>query len=515
MGLLDLFRTPPEYRAHLQTPPRPPLAASPDPRAQALREGYLDVVSESGDPDLLLSATQGGSLYFRRLSAGVRELPPLKFERLQALAHLLAQRNPLARRALELLRDFALGEGVRYVVHGVDDEQRRDQLQQVLDRFYDENNLELDLDDYVFELGQFGEQCWMVRPNPVDGSVSLGYVDPTLIHAVHYDPRNRRQPERVELSERDEQGRVITLPVVRRELDPRSRRYGRLVLPEGAEEGCFYWAINKPALARRGLSDLCSVIDYCDAYEQFVFGEIDRALMLRTFIWDVLLRGFSEQQIEDWLKRHGSSPRPGGVRAHNESVEWTAVSPQLQASDSQAIGDLVLSLIATGMGIPKTWLSGTMDVNRATAQELGEPAFKRLTKRQRLVRAMLHQVGVFVLDQAELAGVVPARSTRPGARPEPWPFAVSAPDIRGRDLVSAADTLQKTTQGLALAHSEELLDREIAQQAVQVVLSQYGVEYDLPALRARLEQERQEREERAAPPLLPPELDLALPTAGG
>lgn len=499
----------------------PPYVPEPD---TALQESFLPPVGGYSDPDAGLTAAQGGSAFYRSLSRNLgRDLSPVTQERSLQIAYFLFESNPLAKTTLELTKDFVIGEGVT-IEAGGDDEKEQETLQRVADRFWDDsvNRMDLKLHGKVMELGLWGEQAYPIFDNPKDGHVRLGYIDPALIKTVITDPENVEVVIAVVLMSSGG-GDDVRYRVAQVDEDPQSSWYGRMrgvtrdqrtgeVLdtwqdtdasgkpvgePKAYCGACFYYAVNKVTTARRGRSDLLVNFDWIDIYDQILLGEADRADLLKLFVWDVTLEGMNEAEIDAYRAREGQ-PKPGTARYHNERVTWNAVTPDLKSADVSILADLLLSYIAAGARLPKTWLSGTADVNKATAGALEEPVFKRLAARQRYVKAMLAEIMTFVFDQAEMAGVLPKRPKQDGAlAPQPWPFRVVMPEMRGKDMTAAASSVAQIMQALTAALADKVIDVEVAQDVLAALLGQVGVEIDLDVLRKRLEDAAAEAEAKA------------------
>lgn len=478
------------------------------------------------DPDANLSATGGGSAYFRRLTATRRDLPPLTQERMIDISAWLYDMNPLAKRVLELTRDYVLGDGVT-ITATAEDEKAKDSTQQAIDGFWDDpvNSLDITLHQYVLDQEVFGELFWSVWVNPVDGHVRLGWIDPIAVAEIVHDPDNATVPVAVRVKGPTGSADKV-LRVVQVDESANSSWYGRLVGVETDRQGnvqttyklgdddeekpydgaCLYFPINQVAPGTRGRSDLLCLADWIDAYDQILFGEVDRASLLKRFIWDVTITGGTDNTIDKYAKMN-PAPKDGSVRYHNEKVAWEAVTPDLKAADAAVGMDGLLSYVATGAGRPKTWLNGIMDVNLATATALSEPAFKALSLRQKYVKYLLSQLVTFVLDQAEMHGKLLRRKQQAGtARPEAWPFTVNLPELRPKDLKLAADTLLQAVNGLTVAKAEGVIDNELFQQAVVLLIEQLGIEVDVKALQERLqkiEDEKQAKQEQM-PPVVPP-----------
>jgi hypothetical protein len=220
-----------------------------------------------------------------------------------------------------------------------------------------------------------------------------------------------------------------------------------------------------------------------------IFGDVERALLIKSFVWDVTLTGADETTIENYIKKIGT-PKPGTVRAHNENVAWNAVAPNMNAWDLINSVDVLLGHIAAGLGVPKHWISGVVDVNLATANQMSEPAIKHLTSRQQYVRAMTVRLVTFALDSAELAGRIARRRPSPGVLPEPWPITVSMPDLRQSDGTATAVGLKAMVEVLIAARADGQVDLQTAQAAVAMQLGQIGIDVDLEAMRQRVAAEQ-------------------------
>jgi hypothetical protein len=264
------------------------------------------------------------------------------------------------------------------------------------------------------------------------------------------------------------------LRIVRLDENPDSATYGRLV------GDCFYFAINKARTASRGISDLFAIGDYLDGYDKMLFGLIDRVGFSNAFIWDVLMKGATEEKIQTWLKEQ-RPPRPGSVRVHNEQVEWKAVAPNLNAGDFNEAARTIKNMNLAGAGFPEHWFAEGGNVNRASALEMGEPTLKTLLERQGFVSFMIRELLEFVIDQAATAGTLPDGVNRT--------FQVSMPELSVRDLSKAARAVSEVGAAVVELRRAGLIDRETAQQMIASTAVQLGVEMDLDAVRERLQQE--------------------------
>ncbi|MCH8267099.1 MAG: hypothetical protein IH846_06255 [Acidobacteria bacterium] len=451
-------------------------ASEPRPLSGARR------AAEAVSPALLLGQDPEGFRPYgtsRRFGSALtsRDLNPVLHARMQQVAYYLYLVNPLAHRIVEYTKNYVVGDGVS--VKAEDPAAGR-----VVETFWQDsvNRMDFALPEFVKELGIFGEQCWLAAVNPLSGRVRLAYLDPAEIDAVEWgelaigaDATGAAGTVSVPVAILRRRAPGETEPrrfrIIRPDEDPESPTFGQLV------GECFYFAINKARTASRGVSDLFAIGDYLDGYDKMLFGLIDRVGFSNAFIWDVLLKGATEENIQEWLKEQ-RPPRPGSVRAHNEQVEWKTVSPSLQAQDFNEAARTIKNMNLAGAGFPEHWFAEGGNVNRASALEMGDPTLKTLVERQGFAAFMVRQVIEFVIDQAVAAGTLPETVNRK--------FHVQMPEMSVRDMGKAAQALSHVGTTVMELRRAQLIDTESAQELVASVALQLGVEMDLEAVRRRL-----------------------------
>lgn len=397
-----------------------------------------------------------------------RDLAPMTQTRMQDLAVYLWESNLLANRIVELPLGYLLAEGVRL---SAEDEL----VQEWLNEFWHDpiNNMSLKLIQKTRELSLFGEQCWPAFVNEMNGHVRLGYLDPSLIETIVTDPDNGEQ--------------VIGVVTVKNK-HGQARRYRAIV--NGAEDqlftertrairdtftdgDCFYFAINKLSNGKRGRSDLLPQIDWLDAYENFMFGEIDRAQFMRAFMWVLTMSGATPEEVRS-KARDVVPPKPNSVRVCNDAEKWDAVSPDLKSTDSDAAARLFRNHILSGATIPEHWFGGGGDVNRATAAEMGDPTFKMMAMRQTFIGYVLESVGKYVIRQKELA----MSQQEPDLNDPVYKITVEWPEMVTRDVSKYAAALQQVTAAASQLVLNNLLTKERALMLIEKIAARLGVEFD-------------------------------------
>lgn len=422
---------------------------------------------------------------WRRLSGDTqRDLSPLTQTRAREVSAWLWQANLLANRIIELPIAFLLADGVRLTVSDPE-------AQMALDRFWSDpiNAMDLKLEKKVRELALFGEQCYPAFVNEVSGALRLGYLDPALIGTVVVDPDNPEQPIGI-VTVRDRKGEARRYRViVNGDEDVFTRRTQEI--RQTFDDGeCFYYAINALSSGVRGRPDLLASADWLDAYDDFLFGEADRTKYLRAFVWDVTIKGANDEDIKA-KAREIVPPAPNSVRVHNESEEWNAVTPGINAADTSESARLLRNHVLGGRTIPEHWFGGGGDVNRATGDSMGDPAFKVMGMRQRIIKHILEDIGRYALRQKAIkAGQdIDFGSTE---------YQVTAvfPEMIARDTTRYAAALQQVVAGAATAVERGLLSARAAVLLVGAVASQLGVEIDAEEELEKASEEAQKTAEK-------------------
>jgi hypothetical protein len=310
--------------------------------------------------------------------------------------------------------------------------------------------------------------------NEISGEVRLGYIDPGEIETVVTDPHNIEQNIGI-VTKRDKHGRRKRFRIIVNGPESVFTASTQKIRESFDDGDCFFSTINALSNSSRGSSDVLSLVDLLDAYEQALFGELERWSFLRHFFWDITLKGATKEEIMARAKQL-KPPSPGSNRIHNDNEEWKAVSVDLNAEDTNAIASLIRNHILSSRSIPEHWYGGGGDVNRATASEMGEPVIKAFTMRQRELKYIIEGVATYVLRQwVSRAYGVSADQRLPD---EFKPTAVF-PDLRVRDVVSYAAALQQVTAAAAISVNAGLMSEKTAVGLISQIATGLGLEIDV------------------------------------
>ncbi len=444
-----------------------------------------------------------------------RDLTSLTQSRMQELALYLWESNLLANRLVELPLAYLLAEGVKLTAED-------EIVQEWLDQFWADpiNQMDLKLTKKCRELSLFGEQCYPVFVNEFTGRVRLGYLDPSLIETVVTDPDNGEQAIGI-VTKKNSKGEARRYKVIvngpEEELFTQRTRSIRETFTTGE---CFFFAVNDLSNGKRGRSDLLAQIDWLDAYDQFLFGELERQHNLRAFIWDVTLKGATPEEVVKRSKEI-TAPKPGSVRVHNDSETWTTETPEFKSADSAETAKTLRNHSLGGATIPEHWFGGASDVNRSTGDSMGEPTFKMFIMRQTFIGYMLVTMGQYVIRRRELA-----ESRREPDLFDPiYKIKAQFPEMVARDTTKYASALTQVASALTIVLDRGILSEETAVRMLENISGRLGVEFDAVDELGKARKEAEKKSEKDVFTDLPPDpnqppgngIDPAtgLPVAGG
>ncbi|MGD9638375.1 MAG: hypothetical protein AB7U85_04885 [Alphaproteobacteria bacterium] len=404
---------------------------------------------------------------WRKLTGNnARDLTSLTQYRMQELAVYLWKTNPLANRLIELPIIYLLADGVK--VSAKDDE-----ANQWLKSFWKDpiNQMDIKLPKKVREMALFGEQCWPVFANNINGHIRLGYLDPGDIETVVTDPDNIEQAIGI-ITKKDRKGIAKRYRIIINGDENVFTERTQEIRKTFDTGECFFFRINNLSNSTRGHSDMLSTIDWLDAYDQSLYGELNRWNMLRSFIWDVKMTGATKEDVEARAKEI-TVPKEAGVRVHNDAEEWAAVTPDLKAVDGTSFSRMFRNHILGGRTIPEHWFGGGGDVNRATATAMGDPTLKAMTFRQNEWLYILECVCDFAIRSRLRAIGLENMADEPDFKAN-----VVFPELDQKDVTVYATAFQQIVIALGSAIDRKLLTKETAVNLLAILVAGLGLKID-------------------------------------
>lgn len=241
------------------------------------------------------------------------------------------------------------------------------------------------------------------------------------------------------------------------------------------------FCINKVSNAKRGKSDLATLLPWLRRYKDWLTDRVRINKYKGAFLWDVQLQGADKKAIDRKKMEYMYPPEPGSVIIHNEAEKWSAVKPEINASEAAEDGRALKLMLAIGAQIPEHYLSDGNNGNRATASEMGLPTFLRFQRRQHVMRAMLRAILDRVLLEARKAKVLPEQSDTG--------YDILFPEMNVADHQTLASATQMLVSALSVAKAQGWVSDETA---MRLLFRFAGEELDIYEEQARIRTEGRE-----------------------
>lgn len=399
--------------------------------------------------------------YWRRLSdsAYAKDVLPSTYLELHNACYEAYNANPLAFAIIEITTSFVLGKGVTIAAGDPN-------VQRVLVDFWNDPDNHMDTRMYALctELSLYGEQFVRFYVNRMNGCVKIRQIDPSLIDEIETDPddietilRFHRRPIGASATSAGDPA-----PVMIRDQPGLEGEW----FQAGSEVAQF--CINKVSNAKRGRSDLATLLPWLRRYKDWLTDRVRINKYKGAFLWDVRLQGADKKAIDRKKMEYAYPPEPGSVIIHNEAEQWSAVKPEINASDAAEDGRALKLMLAVGAQLPEHFLSDGANGNRATASEMGLPTFLKFQRRQHVLRAMLKTILDRVLHEACKAKVLASGSD--------ISYEILFPEIDVDDHQTLASATQLLATALTTAKAQGWVSDETA---MHLLFQCAGAELDI------------------------------------
>ncbi len=385
--------------------------------------------------------------YWRRLSDNIytKDVIPSTYLEIHNACYEAYNANPLAFAIIEITTSFVLGKGVTLAASNPT-------VQRVLMDFWNDpdNHMETRVYSLCTELSLYGEQFVRYYVNRMNGKVKIRQIDPSIIDEIETDPddietilRFHKRPTGPSATSPG-----VAVPVTIHDTPNSEGEW----FQAGTE--IVQFCINKVSNAKRGRSDLATLLPWLRRYKDWLTDRVRINKYKGAFLWDVRLQGADRKAIDRKKMEYTYPPEPGSVIIHNESEVWSAVKPEINANEAAEDGRALKLMLAVGAQLPEHFLSDGSNGNRATATEMGLPTFLKFQRRQHVLRALLRTLLDRVLLEARRAKVLaPDIDTS---------YDILFPEIDVSDTQTLANATQLLVSALTTAKQEGWVSDETA-----------------------------------------------------
>ena len=305
--------------------------------------------------------------------------------------HSVYHRNPVAKRAVDLTRQFVVGKG-----HTVNAQNKR--VQAVIDTFRadQENNIAGYDRTFIQDLQIDGEL--FVRFAVEGGRVVIVPLAPWHIDAIRVAPGFFRRVNNYHLyyswtNPSDNQGETVQID---EEIPPAD---------------VLHVAINNHSYELRGRPDLFVILPWLMAYKDWMEDRARQNKWRGALLWWVKIAGAAPGTIAQKLAQWKKPPTSGSAYVSSDKEEVTALTNPVNAGDASEDGRQIRLMSAIGMGLAEYMLGDGENANLATATAQQLPALWKFTDAQELMREMVwtpiyKRVIQAAIDAGELAEMV-------------------------------------------------------------------------------------------------------------
>jgi hypothetical protein len=332
------------------------------------------------------------------------------------------RKNPIAWRIIAITTDYTVGGGIK-----VSSPLRS--LNKFIQEFWhhEKNRMHLRLESMSDELARAGDLFILLFRNPQDGMSYIRLVTKDRIQSIETAP-NDWETE-LAFYETQEAGET------RKWLAPEH--------PEAPyqEAVMLHYAVNRPAGALLGESDLTTLIPWLLRYSRMLEDRVRLNWALRAFLWVVTVPA---NKVKEKQEQYRHSPEAGSIIIKDEGERWEVYAPSLHAADASNDLRAVRQMIDAGAGYPPHWRGEAADANLATATAMQAPTERHLMRRQQYFSFMLQDILYHAYQRAVEIGLQRRLPSLDYSRL----FSVGMPDIARADNEALARSARDIAAGL-------------------------------------------------------------------
>lgn len=332
----------------------------------------------------------------------------------------------------------------------------------------------------------------VARVNPTSGVPQLDLLDAGQLRGVVPLAGSSMMPGAVSYTPNG------TMTAEERSIDVIRPDVGGALLPLAPNAqgiaGCLYFANTSLLNSMRGVSYLMDVADWLDALDQGTWTSLDRAKLRNAIVWHLMVTGAdTAEKIDAEVRKLTTAlASPGNVYGSNERITLEAKTSNIEAEDTVDLHRLIRNHVLGSKSMPEVWFGEGGSVNRSTASEQTDVAYKALGEMQQAFRRIFRTLLWFGYDSIQ------AQQTRLPFRPDsPWlKIEPELPVIQERDVSRQATAIVQLEAALVDAIGSELISKKTARATFLGLVSKIaGETIELDVEEGRIQAEAAERQE--------------------
>lgn len=303
-----------------------------------------------------------GDIGYRRIGDGPREVPSWTLEKARSYGVAAYRTNPMARAVLDTYTSFIVGDA------GLALQCTNPEVRKIAEAFWTDprNGLgdqELSLRSHML----MGETAQEMMVGQTSGIVRRNPISVERITGVTLEGGNPLWPAQLEIRMPGAENQYLTVVALD---DLTGLRMGEVM---------FWRSWRALETDRRGFPFLGPILDWLDSYDRVLTNLVDRTALARYMVHDVTITG-GQPEVDAFLEARGGAhaPRSGTMEVHNDKVKWEVMTAEVGAHEDTTTAASMLTNVAAGAGLAKTWLAEPEDSNRATSLTMAEPVRRRV-----------------------------------------------------------------------------------------------------------------------------------------
>jgi hypothetical protein len=357
----------------------------------------------------------------RTSAAASNERDPAEIQEQYQDALTAWRENPIAKRIVDIITDYCLGDGLTPTAHG--------QTGDWITRFWNhpKNNMPIRMHELSDELTRAGDLFLTLHRNPDDGISYVRPIPKDRILEIQTLP-NDWETELSYVESRGAMDQVTWLSPAHPDAP-------------NAPAVMLHYRVNGVVGALMGESDLATLIPWLQRYSRMLEDRVRLHWALKAFLWLVTV---PTNMVTSKTEQYRSPPEGGSIIVKDPSESWEAQTPNLHAFDAQYDLQAVRSIIDAGSGFPPHWRGEATDVNLATATAMERAASRHLRRRQLYLRHL-------VIDLVHTAHLRAWEISRVHPRPRKEAIRCDTTDLSRQDnetLARAANLLSMAITNL-------------------------------------------------------------------
>ena len=371
---------------------------------------------------------------------GRGDRPPDDARRQYDEALLAWRTNPYAKRIVDIITDYTVGDGLTPVAPG--------EIGRFVDTFWShpQNRLALRLPELMDELSRAGDLFLVLFRNAADGMSYVRAVPKSEVveivtaendweRELAYVVRGGGDDGRPPTADGGQQTSGGGQPSAVGGLGTTTFLSPQHPDAATADAVMLHYSINRPVGALLGESELASILPWLRGYSRMLEDRVRLNWAARAFLWFVTV---PTGRVNAKAEQYSAPPEPGSIVVHDDGERWEMQAANLRGLDAQHDLRALRQAISAGSGQPPHWHGDGGDINRAVATAMQDPAVRRLRRRQRHLQHVVVDLCAVAYERAYALG-------RARRRPDPSVIRVELPDISREDNESLALAAERMT----------------------------------------------------------------------